>query len=107
MEIDYQLLKARVTKLNASNSDPWPIPWQLAWIMEEFGEVSGELLKLSKLGGRFNPKKDIFDKKALIEEIGDVVYGLISLANNLDIDLLDALNYSVTKFESRKKNTIE
>ena len=107
MSLNYQDLKHRIVSLNQSNSKPWPIEWQLAWIMEEIGEVSGELLKLSHLGGRFNPEKDIFNKDALTEEIGDVLYGLASLAHNLNIDLLEALDHSISKFEGRKQNTIE
>lgn len=107
MGLNYYDLKQRIDSLNRLNSDPWPIEWQLAWIMEEFGEVSGELLKLSNLGGRFNPEKDVFNRNALAEEIGDVLYGLASLADNLNIDLLEALDFSISKFELRKKNTIE
>ncbi|MHA2099815.1 MAG: MazG nucleotide pyrophosphohydrolase domain-containing protein [Candidatus Kariarchaeaceae archaeon] len=99
-------LRERVFNLNKSNSSQWPVEWQLIWIFEELGEVAGEIIKLSKLGGRWNPEKDDYDVSALKEELGDLMYGIISLAENVEIDLLQALKATISKFENRKKNKL-
>lgn len=99
--MDFSEQVIMVNKLNQDNGGNWEPVWQLAWIYEELGEVSKELIKLKSLPGRFNPEKGT---STLALELGDVLYGLISLANSYNIDLQDSLENTIKKFRSRKKN---
>ncbi|MCY3410117.1 MAG: hypothetical protein INQ03_00640 [Candidatus Heimdallarchaeota archaeon] len=99
--MEFSKLVEEVKSLNQDNGGDWDPVWQLAWILEELGEVSKELIKLQKLSGRFNPNKNT---SALSIELGDVLYGLISLANSYEIDLQTSLENTITKFRNRKKN---
>ncbi len=66
--------------------------------VSEIGEVAKEILEASDYGKR-KPKY----KKELKEEIGDVLYSLINLANYYKIDLEEALNLVLEKYEKRIK----
>lgn len=72
---------------------------QMARLTEELGELAREVNH--HYGEK--PKKDSEQEKAIEEELGDVLFVLISFANSLDIDLSDAFNRSITKIESRDK----
>lgn len=52
-------------------------------------------------------KKETEDEKSLTEEMGDVLYVLITMANSLDIDLEEAFDRVMKKFNSRDKNRFE
>ena len=68
-------------------------------IMEEIGEVAREINFLEG----FKPKKNA--KKAdLFEEMGDLLFSIICLANHYDIKLNDAIFKSLEKFSERDTN---
>jgi NTP pyrophosphatase (non-canonical NTP hydrolase) len=75
----------------------------LARLAEEVGEVAREL------NHRFGPKK----KKAseltndLDEELGDVIYTVVCLANSLNIDLDKAFQKVMKKLNTRDKDRWE
>lgn len=73
---------------------------QFARLVEETGELARIL---NHLYGE-KPKKDIESKQELEEEIGDVLYTIICLANSSKIDLDQAIKKSFTKVTKRDKN---
>ncbi len=67
-------------------------------LVSEIGEVTKEILKSSEYG-RKEPKY----REELKEELGDVFYSLINLANHYQVDLEEALVIAVEKYERRIK----
>lgn len=76
---------------------------QMARLTEELGEMAREVNH--HYGEK--PKKDSEPDKAIEDELGDLLFVLISFANSLDIDLSDAFNRSITKIETRDNNRWE
>ncbi|MFO7814521.1 MAG: MazG nucleotide pyrophosphohydrolase domain-containing protein [Halanaerobiales bacterium] len=71
--------------------------------MSELGELSKESLKSSDYGkAKFKPT----DK--WVNELGDVLFSLLCVANNTEVDLEVALNKALNKYRKRfnKKGNI-
>jgi len=66
--------------------------------MSELGEVAKEILKMSDYG-----RKPIKFKEEIKSELGDLLYSLITIANYFGIDLEEALNIVIEKYEKRLK----
>lgn len=75
----------------------------LARLTEEVGELAREL------NHRYGPKKkkDSEGKKELEDEIGDVIFTLICLANSLGLDLDKGFKHSMDKCYGRDKDRWE
>lgn len=73
---------------------------QLARLSEELGELAREINHY--YGDK--PKKQSETPRTLEEETGDLFFVLISLANSLDIDLSQALDHVIEKFNTRDEN---
>jgi NTP pyrophosphatase (non-canonical NTP hydrolase) len=71
----------------------WKPHEMLARLIEEMGELSGEINRL------YGPKKseDEENTERLSEEMGDIIFTLCCLANSLDIDLEDAFSRAMDK----------
>lgn len=78
----------------------WPPLSILARLTEETGEVAR---LLNHLYGH-KPKKTTEEKQNLEEEIGDVIYTLICLANSQGINLDKAIKKSLDKVKTRDKD---
>ncbi|MBU7593279.1 nucleotide pyrophosphohydrolase [Metabacillus halosaccharovorans] len=72
----------------------------MARITEEVGELAREINH--SYGEK--PKKTSEEEKKIEEEIGDVLFVLICLANSLQIDLEQAHNLVMKKFNTRDKD---
>ncbi|NJP38915.1 nucleotide pyrophosphohydrolase [Alkalicoccus luteus] len=72
----------------------------MARLTEEMGELAREV---NHYYGE-KPKKDSEEEKTLTQETGDILFVLICLANSLDIDLEEAFNLVMHKFETRDKD---
>ncbi|MEH7380767.1 nucleotide pyrophosphohydrolase [Bacillus sp. JJ1533] len=72
----------------------------LARLTEELGELAREV---NHYYGE-KPKKDTETEKSMAEETGDLLFVLICLANSLNIDLEDAHNTVMNKFNTRDKD---
>jgi len=72
----------------------------LARLTEELGELAREV---NHYYGE-KPKKSSETEKAIEEELGDVLFVLICFANALNIDLEEAHDYVMAKFNTRDKN---
>ncbi len=72
----------------------------LARMTEELGELARELNH--HYGEK--PKKETEKDKAIEEELGDMLFVLICLANSLNIDLEEAHELVMNKFNTRDKD---
>ena len=75
----------------------------LARITEEVGELAREL------NHRFGPKKkkSSEEDKEIEDEISDIIFALVCLANSLDIDLDKAFKKTMDKCYGRDKDRYE
>lgn len=81
----------------------WPY-WPPLVILARLFEESGELARvINHLYGK-KPKKESEEKQDLEEEIGDILFTLICLANSQNIDLGEAIRKSLQKVIKRDKN---
>ncbi len=72
----------------------------IARLSEELGELAREVNH--HYGEK--PKKKSETEKSIAEESGDLLFVLICLANSLNIDLEDAHNTVMNKFNTRDKD---
>jgi NTP pyrophosphatase (non-canonical NTP hydrolase) len=72
----------------------------LASVMEEVGELAREINALEKV----KKKKPTEQKKELGEELADTLYSLICIANFYHVDLGDAYQKVLKKYQERDKN---
>ncbi len=75
----------------------------MARVTEEVGELAREI---NHYYGE-KQKKSSEDEKEISEEIADVLFILITMANSLDIDLTEAFEQTMEKFETRDKYRFE
>lgn len=72
----------------------------LARMTEELGELAREV---NHYHGE-KPKKTSEEERTIEEEMGDLLFVLTCFANSMDIDLDDAFNQVMTKFNTRDKD---
>lgn len=76
----------------------WPPLSILSAIMEEVGELAREINFLEG----YKPKKDSEKKKTnLGEELADLIFSVICLANYYNIDLTDKIEIILDKYSKR------
>ncbi|MFX1256447.1 MAG: nucleotide pyrophosphohydrolase [Promethearchaeota archaeon] len=75
----------------------WPPLSMLSAIIEEIGEVAREINHLEG----FKPKKIKKSESNLGEELADLFFSIICLANNYNIDLEQELYRVLEKFSNR------
>ena len=78
------------------HSKEMSISARLMDISSELGELDKEYLKCTKYGS-----KDFEISRDFIMEYGDVLYSLLSLANELKIDANGALSIVLEKYQKR------
>lgn len=79
----------------------WPPLSMLSAIMEEFGELAREINYLEG----FKPKKSKEKIKTdLGEELADIMFSVICLANYYKIDLNEKINNVIKKYSKRDAN---
>lgn len=66
--------------------------------MSELGEVAKEILKMTDYG-----RKPLIYREEMKSELGDLFYSLITIANEFNVDLDEALNIVLAKYENRLK----
>jgi NTP pyrophosphatase (non-canonical NTP hydrolase) len=71
-----------------------------ARLTEELGELAREV---NHYYGE-KPKKTSEDSKSMEQEIGDVLFVMICLANSLDIELEESFDLVMKKFKTRDKD---
>jgi len=75
----------------------WSPLSQLARLMEETGELSREINH--RYGDK--PKKSTEEIKEIADELGDIIFTIICIANNLRIDLDEAFEKVLEKYKIR------
>ena len=83
---------------NAKNchKEPMPVYARLLDIESEMGELAKEYLKHSKYGTKEFELDEEFQM-----EFGDVLYSLLSLADELNIDAEECLDRAIKKYQAR------
>ncbi|MCA5012850.1 MULTISPECIES: nucleotide pyrophosphohydrolase [unclassified Enterococcus] len=76
---------------------------QMARLTEEVGELAREI---NHYYGE-KPKKANEQPKTVAEELGDVLFVTMIMANSLDIDLTEAFQKNMEKFNQRDKYRFE
>ena len=77
-----------------------PLEFRMLDLISELGEVAKEILKTSNYGSRkFHLRPEFSD------ELGDVFFSLITVANQCNIDLEEVLHQAINKYEYRLRNT--
>jgi len=92
---DFQKMVKKFCEESSMNS---PIECRVLDLVSEIGEVSKEMLKMTDYG-----KKPLEYRESMKSELGDVFYSLITIANFFEIDLKDALNLVIEKYNKRLK----
>lgn len=75
----------------------------MARMTEEVGELAREI---NHYYGE-KQKKDSEEEREIAEELADVLFITITMANSLDVDLTDAFQKTMDKFEARDKFRFE
>lgn len=83
-------------KVKLSHKKEMPILARIGSLQSEIGELTKEVLKASKYGTLPFVKNEEFEN-----EFGDVLYNLLSLANETNIDVDKVLNKAIEKYEKR------
>ena len=78
------------------HTKPMPIHARILDIQSELGELAKEYLKHSDYGSKEFEFEDEFKM-----EFGDVLYSLLSLSNELNIDGQECLNKVLEKYQAR------
>jgi NTP pyrophosphatase (non-canonical NTP hydrolase) len=73
-----------------------PAETRILDVVSELGEVAKEMLKASDYG-----KKEVKTTDDLREEMGDLLFSIIQLANAQNIDLEQEVKKVMTKYEKR------
>ena len=89
--------------LKSCHKTPMPVYARLLDIQSEMGELAKEYLKSSKYG-----TNDFSVTEDFKEEFGDVFYAILSLANELEINVEECVDVSLNKMKVRmeKKGTL-
>lgn len=75
----------------------WPPLSMLASIIEEVGELAREINSLEG----YKTKKSTETKVSLGEELGDLIFSIVCLANYYEIDLEDVFKKAIKKYTKR------
>lgn len=100
--MELETLTKMVDKFIHDHGGYWDIPWLLAGITEELGELSHSLQQFVGVREKTSPRHETVLKTSVIEECGDLFFSFICLTNVLDINLEKALLDTLKKFSSRK-----
>ncbi len=90
-------IQQKVAKFNEKAGYTMDLEHRLLDLSSEVGELAKEVSKLSSYGR----KERVAITDSLKEELGDSFYSLVSLANELTLDLEDCLNSVLEKYKLR------
>ena len=76
-----------------------PTPFRLLDLVSELGEIAKDATKTAEYG----EKPEQLDVKQ--DEIGDLLFSLFTLCENLDIDAQEAFDEAMRKYENRVEDT--
>ena len=87
-------------EIRICHKESMPIYARLLDIESELGELSKEYLKGSSYGTKIFEMTDSFK-----EEFGDVVYAILSLADEMNLNTEECLDVSLEKMKTRMEKT--
>jgi len=90
-------LQREVDRVIKSFGGYWEPFEMLAAVVEELGELSREMLRLEGI-------KEKGEKDKVKEELGDVLFALLCIANYYGIDAEKALLNTISKYSTRDKD---
>lgn len=101
---DFQKTVEDFNKEKSCHEKPMPISARLLDIESELGELAKEYLKPTSYG-----TKEFIVTEDYKLEFGDVLYSLLSLANESNIDARECLEKVIEKYRKRlqNKNTMD
>ncbi|WP_461182795.1 nucleotide pyrophosphohydrolase [Virgibacillus kimchii] len=73
-------------------------------LMARLSEETGELAREVNHYYGEKPKKSDEEEKTIEEELGDILFVITCIANSLDIDMSEAFDSTMKKFETRDKD---
>lgn len=82
------------------NGGYWSPLAMLASVTEELGEIAREINHLENI----KIKKENEKKNSLKEEMGDILFSIICIANHYNIDLDDAFSQTIKKYTERDRD---
>ena len=96
-EVDMEQMQHIVDDWVIKNGGYWSPLAMLASVTEELGEIAREINHLENI----KIKKENEKKSYLKEEMGDIIFSIICIANHYSIDLNEAFNYTIKKYTER------
>jgi NTP pyrophosphatase (non-canonical NTP hydrolase) len=99
--MDLNSITTEVDQFIRNQGGYWGIPWLLAAITEELGELSRALQIFTGIRPEFTSTRKNSLKKSIEEETGDLFFALICLTNSYNIDLGIAVINTLKKYKSR------
>ena len=93
-----QKLQKKVQDFFQDNNLELSVEHRVVDLMSEVGELSKEILLSTSYG-----KSEFKSTDNLKNELGDVFYSLIVLANSFDIDMEEVLDKTLDKYSIRMK----
>ncbi|MFX1385814.1 MAG: nucleotide pyrophosphohydrolase [Promethearchaeota archaeon] len=102
MEIKGSIKEAQeiVDKWICEHGGYWPPLSMVCAIMEELGEVAREINSIEG----YKPRKSKINSPNLGEELADLLFSTICIANHYKIDLGKELNKTLKKYTNRNSN---
>jgi len=106
-ELTLKEIQKKVKEWNEKIELNWPKLIQYTHLVEEVGEL-GEALAVSE-GARMpgTGEAGLADHSDVREEIGDTIFSLAAIANECDVDLEDAFNYTLNRYKKKQKKYLE
>ncbi|WP_455140226.1 MazG nucleotide pyrophosphohydrolase domain-containing protein [Candidatus Hodarchaeum mangrovi] len=99
--MELQSLAKQVDDYIISHGGYWDLPWLLAAITEELGELARALQEYLNVR-KIDKKRQLeFPLQLVKNECGDLLFSLFCLTNFLEIDLGKALLETLDKYSSR------
>lgn len=97
--MDLSDIQDRINKFTKDKSINSSVPVRIIDLASEVGELSKEVLKGTNYGNEQFRKTEEWEN-----EIGDVLFSLICIANETDTNLEECINFVLTKYERRFDN---
>jgi len=95
--VPFNEIQSTIDNWIRNHGDYWPPLSMLSAVMEELGELAREINCQEK----FKPKKLHHSKSKLEEELGDLQFSIVCIANYYKIDLVDVLMKTMKKYFKR------
>ena len=99
-DLSLKELQKRIDTWIGAHGEYWTPLSMTCAIMEELGEVAREINSLEG----FKPKKEAADTSKLGEELADLIFSIICLANHYHINLGEEIEKTLLKYSVRDSN---